>query len=42
MTAAALGTELTLDTFDGQQEIDVKAGTQSGEVITLRGLGVTH
>ena len=42
MTAAALGTELSLDTFDGQQEIDVKAGTQSGEVITLRGLGVTH
>jgi len=42
MTAAALGTELTLDTFDGQQEIDVKSGTQSGEVITLRGLGVTH
>ena len=42
MTAAALGTELTLDTFDGQQEIDVKAGTQSGEIITLRGLGVTH
>jgi molecular chaperone DnaJ len=42
MTAAALGTELTLETFDGPQEIDVKAGTQSGEVITLRGLGVTH
>ena len=30
MTAAALGTEMTLETFDGQQEIDVKAGTQSG------------
>jgi molecular chaperone DnaJ len=42
MTAAALGTELTLETFDGPQEIDVKAGTQSGEIITLRGLGVTH
>jgi molecular chaperone DnaJ len=42
MTAAALGTELSLETFDGPQEIDVKAGTQSGEVITLRGLGVTH
>jgi molecular chaperone DnaJ len=42
MTAAALGTELQLDTFDGAQDIDVKAGTQSGEIITLRGLGVTH
>ena len=30
MTAAALGTELSLDTFDGEQEIGVKAGTQSG------------
>jgi len=42
MTPAALGTELQLDTFDGAQDIDVKAGTQSGEIITLRGLGVTH
>jgi molecular chaperone DnaJ len=42
MTAAALGTDVTLETFDGPQEIDVKAGTQSGEIITLRGLGVTH
>ncbi|HAP90404.1 MAG TPA: molecular chaperone DnaJ, partial [Arthrobacter bacterium] len=42
MTAAALGTEVSLETFDGLQEIDVKAGTQSGEIITLRGLGVTH
>ncbi|MGG5171317.1 molecular chaperone DnaJ [Pseudarthrobacter sp. J1738] len=42
MTAAALGTDVTLDTFDGAQEISVKSGTQSGEVVTLRGLGVTH
>ncbi|WP_284974585.1 molecular chaperone DnaJ [Arthrobacter sp. efr-133-TYG-104] len=42
MTAAALGTEVQLETFDGEQDIDVKAGTQSGEIITLRGLGVTH
>jgi molecular chaperone DnaJ len=28
--------------FRRPQEIDVKAGTQSGEVITLRGFGVTH
>lgn len=42
MTAAALGTELTLDTYDGEQPISIKPGTQAGEIITLRGLGVTH
>ncbi|WP_026554940.1 molecular chaperone DnaJ [Arthrobacter sp. 35W] len=42
MTAAALGTELTLDTFDGEQPISIKPGTQAGEIINLRGLGVTH
>ncbi|ALE92193.1 molecular chaperone DnaJ [Arthrobacter alpinus] len=42
MTAAALGTELTLETFDGEQPITIKPGTQAGEIITLRNLGVTH
>lgn len=42
MTAAALGTALTLDTYDGEQPITIRAGTQAGEVLTLRGLGVTH
>lgn len=42
MTAAALGTELTLETFDGEQPISIKPGTQAGEVMTLRNLGVTH
>ncbi len=42
MTAAALGTELTLETFDGEQPITIKPGTQAGEVINLRSLGVTH
>lgn len=40
MTAAALGTVLTIDTFDGPQEVDVRAGTQPAETVTLRGLGV--
>lgn len=40
MAAAALGTTLTLDTFDGEREVPVKAGTQSGEVQTLKDLGV--
>jgi molecular chaperone DnaJ len=42
MTAAALGTTLELETLDGPQEIHIKPGTQPGEVITLKGLGVNH
>lgn len=42
MTAAALGTTITLDTFDGEEQLEVKPGTQSGETITLRGKGVAH
>ncbi|MDQ1496183.1 MAG: molecular chaperone DnaJ [Actinomycetota bacterium] len=40
MTAAALGTSLKLETLDGPVDIEVKAGTQSGTVIPLRGRGV--
>jgi molecular chaperone DnaJ len=42
MTAAALGTTLTLDSLDGPQTLEIDGGTQSGDTITLRGLGVTH
>jgi molecular chaperone DnaJ len=42
MTAAALGTEVTLETLDGSETLVVKAGTQSGAVQTLRGRGVPH
>ena len=42
MTAAALGTELTLETFDGEQTITLRPGTQSGDVITLQHLGVAR
>ena len=42
MTAAALGASLSMETFDGQRDLDVRRGTQSGDTITLRGLGVTH
>ncbi|ACZ31209.1 chaperone DnaJ domain protein [Xylanimonas cellulosilytica DSM 15894] len=42
MTAAALGTVLPLDTLDGAQEIDLRPGTQPGQIITLKGLGVGH
>lgn len=43
MTAAALGTELPIDSIDGVAEhVEIKPGTQSGAVITLRGKGVVH
>ncbi|XVX21664.1 molecular chaperone DnaJ [Actinomycetota bacterium] len=42
MTAAALGATVPLETFDGPRDIEVGAGTQSGDTTTLRGLGVTH
>lgn len=42
MTAAALGTTVTVETLDGPEEIDVRPGTHSGQVIPLYGHGVTH
>jgi molecular chaperone DnaJ len=40
MTAAALGTELQLATLDTTERVEIRPGTQSGSVITLRGKGV--
>src|SRR4051812_1151222 len=42
MTAAALGTSVTLETLDGTESLTVKPGTQSGSVLTLRARGVPH
>jgi molecular chaperone DnaJ len=42
MTAAALGTIMKVETVDGPREVDVRPGTQSGETIRLKGLGVGH
>ncbi len=42
MTAAALGATIELDTFDDRRSLDIGAGTQHGDTLTLRGLGVTH
>src|SRR4051812_20978795 len=39
MTSAALGTTLNLKTLDGEQELEIRPGTQSGSVLTLRGQG---
>jgi len=42
MTAAALGATIKLDTFDGMTDVEIKPGTQPGDVFTLKGSGVTH
>lgn len=42
MTAAALGTVLTLDTLDGPREVDLRPGTQPSQIVTLKNLGVGH
>jgi molecular chaperone DnaJ len=40
VTAAALGTDLVLATLDGEEKLDIRAGTQGGTVLTMRGKGV--
>lgn len=42
MTSAALGTAIPLQTLDGEEIIDVRAGTQPGEVLLLRGRGASR
>jgi molecular chaperone DnaJ len=37
---AALGTSVTVETLDGEEEVEVPAGTQPGTVVTLRGRGM--
>jgi molecular chaperone DnaJ len=41
MTAAALGTKMNVESLDGDIEIEIKAGTQSGHVIPIKGKGMT-
>jgi molecular chaperone DnaJ len=42
MTAAALGTRLSIKTLDGEENVDVRAGTQPGATLRIRGKGVPH
>ena len=42
MTAAALGTVIELETLDGVESVDLRPGTQPGQIITLKGLGIGH
>ncbi|GAA3757836.1 molecular chaperone DnaJ [Salinactinospora qingdaonensis] len=39
MTAAALGVSMTVETLDGNEELDLRPGTNSGHVITLNERG---
>ena len=40
MVKAALGCEVDVPTVNGTSKLNIKAGTQSGERLTLRGEGV--
>jgi molecular chaperone DnaJ len=40
--AASLGTTVMVETLDGPVEVQIKAGTQSGTMIPVRGKGMTR
>lgn len=42
MTDAILGTKTTLKGLDGDVAVEIKPGTQSAEVITIKDRGITH
>ena len=42
ITQAALGSRVTVPTADGEEEVEIKPGTQAGTEIRLRGKGVPH
>ena len=42
VTQAALGAQLLIDTLDGEEQLDIEPGTQTGKVLRLRGKGVPH
>ncbi len=42
MSAAALGTTVSVETLDGSTDVQVKAGTQSGATVGIKGKGMTR
>jgi molecular chaperone DnaJ len=42
ITQAALGAQVTVPTADGEEQVEIKPGTQPGAEIRLRGRGVPH
>src|SRR3546814_12189094 len=41
MPDAILGTETTIEALDGEVELEVRPGVQSGDVLTIKGRGIT-
>lgn len=39
---AALGALIKVETFDGEEQVEIHPGHQTGEIITLKGKGVKH
>jgi len=42
VTSAALGGEVTIETLDGERTVSFKPGTQSGQRVVLKDLGITR
>ena len=42
MTSAALGSTQSVETLDGEISVEIKPGAQSGDVIPIRGKGMTR
>lgn len=42
MVTASLGGKVIVPTLEGEEEVSIKKGTQSGEVITLKSKGLPH
>ncbi len=42
MSWAALGHDLSIDTFDGEKTVSIPAGCQPEDTVTLKGLGITN
>ncbi len=42
VTQAALGANVTIETLDGDEPIDIEPGTQTGKIVRLRQKGVPH
>ena len=42
MISAALGTTITIDSLDGAQKVEIKAGFQSADTVILKGLGMSR
>lgn len=41
MPDAILGTHTTITSLDGEVDLEVRAGVQSGDVLTIKGRGIT-